>query len=152
MTPEGVFAAANLLAMLSWITLALAPWLGARPGGVARILTGRVVPALFAAAYVILIGLHFFGGAGGGFSTLAAVARLFENPWLLLAGWLHYLAFDLLVGCAEEQDARERGVPRLLLLPCLALTFLFGPAGWLAYQAVRAACKVRTNAAAVWPQ
>ena len=145
MTPEAAFAAANLVAVLSWTLLALAPWLGVRPGGVARTLTGRVVPALLAAAYVILIAQHFFGGQGGGFGSLAAVARLFENPWLLLAGWLHYLAFDLLVGCAEEADARARGVPRLLLLPCLALTFLFGPAGWLAYQAVRAACNMRTK-------
>ena len=147
MTPEAAFAAANLVALLSWAILALGPWLGARPGAVARIIAGGVAPALFAAAYVGLVAVHFSGGRGGGFSTLAAVARLFENPWLLLAGWLHYLAFDLLVGCAEERDARERGLPRGLLLPCLGLTFLFGPAGWLAYQAVRAAAAPRPGPA-----
>jgi len=73
----------------------------------------------------------------GGFGSLAEVARLFANPWLLLAGWTHYLAFDLFVGSWEVRDARERGVPHLLVIPCLALTLMFGPAGWLLYVAVR---------------
>ena len=62
---------------------------------------------------------------------------LFSNPWALLAGWIHYLAFDLLIGTWETRDAREHGVPHLLLVPCLVLTFLFGPAGWLLYRGVR---------------
>jgi hypothetical protein len=64
----------------------------------------------------------------GGFSTLPDVATLFSNPWALLAGWIHYLAFDLLIGTWETRDAREHGVPPLWLVPCLVLTFLFGPA------------------------
>jgi len=42
-----------------------------------------------------------------------------------------------LVGSWELQDARERAIPHLLVVPCLALTFLFGPAGWLLYTVVR---------------
>ena len=94
------------------------------------------VPALFAVVYIAIIVTHFFGSPGG-FSSLPDVALLFSNPWLLLAGWTHYLAFDLLIGSWETKDARERGVPHLLVVPCLILTFLFGPAGWLAYQGVR---------------
>ena len=56
---------------------------------------------------------------------------------MLLAGWIHYLAFDLLIGTWETRDARERGLPHLLLVPCLVLTFLLGPAGWLLYMGVR---------------
>jgi threonine/homoserine/homoserine lactone efflux protein len=78
-----------------------------------------------------------FGGAEGTFSTLEGVALLFANPWLLVAGWLHYLAFDLLIGTWEARDARERRVPHLLLVPCLFLTLMFGPAGWLVYLGVR---------------
>jgi len=73
----------------------------------------------------------------GGFSTLAGVGTLFSNPWLLLAGWMHYLAFDLLVGSWELEDAAERGIPHWIVVPCLLLTFLFGPAGWLLYRIVR---------------
>jgi hypothetical protein len=87
-------------------------------------------------------------GAEGGFSTLSGVASLFANPWLLLAGWVHYLAFDLLVGTWEARDARERGLPHLLLVPCLVLTFLLGPAGWLLYMTV---CTLSTRNAVSQP-
>ena len=83
------------------------------------------------------IALSLFWRSPGGFSSLAEVATLFSNPWLLLAGWLHYLAFDLLMGSWEVEDARERGIPHVMGVPCLLLTFLFGPAGWLLYMIMR---------------
>ncbi len=73
----------------------------------------------------------------GGFSSLAAVAQLFDNRWLLLAGWVHYLAFDLLTGAWETRDAIARRVPRLLLAPCLVVTFMLGPIGLLGYHLCR---------------
>lgn len=56
---------------------------------------------------------------------------------MLLAGWVHYLAFDLFVGTWEVQDAVKNSVSHLLVIPCLLLTFLFGPIGLLSYFAVR---------------
>jgi len=126
MTPDQTFAIVNPLAALSWLALIVVPRRAA-------IVTGLVVPVLFALLYAALIGVHW-GGAQGGFSTLPAVAQLFANPWLLLAGWVHYLCFDLLVGTWEVQDAQARGIPHLLVVPCLVLTFLFGPAGWVLYK------------------
>jgi hypothetical protein len=131
-TPEQVFSLANLMAAVAWIALVILP----RQRWVTGVVTSVVVPALFALVYIVIIATEF-GRAPGGFSTLAGVAALFSNPWLLLAGWVHYLAFDLLIGTWEARDARERGVPHLLLVPCLFLTFMFGPAGWLLYMAVR---------------
>jgi Domain of unknown function (DUF4281) len=128
MSPEQIFGLTNAIAVLSWLLLALLP--GRR--WVTEVLTGKAVPMLFAALYVVIVATTF-GGAEGSFSTLDGVATLFSNPWLLLAGWLHYLAFDLLLGTWEARDARERGVPHLLLVPCLFLTLMFGPAGWLLY-------------------
>jgi hypothetical protein len=56
-----------------------------------------------------LILLAFYAAdTRGGFSSLAAVAELFSNQWLLLAGWVHYLAFDLFVGTWETRDAVDR--------------------------------------------
>jgi hypothetical protein len=101
-------------------------------------MVGRVIPGLFAIAYVAIV-VAVFWSASGSFSSLSGVAELFGNRWLLLAGWLHYLAFDLLIGRWEMIDARERGIHFLLVAPCLVVTFLFGPAGWLAYQIVRTA-------------
>ena len=132
MSPEQVFSTANAVALLAWIMLAVLP---GRPW-VTKMITTKVVPSLFAVLYTAIV-ISLFGRTSGGFSTLAGVGMLFSNPWLLLAGWVHYLAFDLLVGSWELQDAREHGISHLLVLPCLALTFLFGPAGWLLYTILR---------------
>ncbi len=135
MAPEQVFSIANLVALCGWILLAALP----KRKWVAETVAGMAIPALFAGLYTALIVAHF-PGSEGGFSTLNDVRLLFSNPWLLLAGWIHYLAFDLLIGSWEVRNARDRGIPHLLVVPCLVLTFLFGPAGWLAYLGVRSIC------------
>jgi hypothetical protein len=132
MTLEGVFSACNLLAMAGWILLVLAP-----RRRVAMTIAGTVLPLTLAAIYLTVFVLNV-GGASGGFSSLAGVAQLFENRWLLLAGWVHYLAFDLFIGAWETRDAMARGVSRLLLVPCLFMTFMLGPIGLLCYHVVRA--------------
>ena len=80
-----------------------------------------------------------FGQSGGGFDSLPAVRQLFSNDWALLAGWVHYLAFDLFVGAWVARDAARSGVSRWFLMPVLPLTFLFGPAGFLLFQIFKAA-------------
>jgi hypothetical protein len=132
MTPDTVFPFANALALAGWILLLVLP----RHRWVAGVACLWVIPGMLAAAYVVVLATHILGSPGG-FSSLPAVAALFANPWLLLAGWIHYLAFDLFVGSWEARDAQQRGVPHLVLIPCLALTFLFGPAGWLLYGVAR---------------
>jgi hypothetical protein len=132
MSPQQVFSIASSLALVSWIMLAILPgraW-------VTKVVTTKLVPGLFAILYTA-IAVSLFWRSPGGFSTLANVGVLFTNPWLLLAGWVHYLAFDLLIGSWELKDSRERGIPHLLVVPCLLLTFMFGPAGWLLYSIVR---------------
>ena len=134
MSPHDVFSGANLVATGGWALLVLLPGKRRLVDAVA----GRAIPALLAAAYAAIVAVQW-GGSEGGFSSLTEVAALFANPWILLAGWIHYLAFDLFVGAWEARDARERGIPHLLVVPCLLLTFLFGPAGWLLYLGVRSA-------------
>ena len=131
MTPEGVFSAANTLALVSWVLLATRP-----RAPMVRRLTGTVVPLMLAGMYVVLAAL-FLGRGPGNFNTLAGVSALFANPWVVLAGWVDYLAFDLLTGVWEVRDAERRGISHWLVIPCLALTFMLGPAGWLLYQLVR---------------
>ena len=132
MSPEQLFGLLNMLALAAWLLLAVFP---ARPL-ITRIVAGTAVPAFFAVAYVAMIA-SAWSSSEGGFSSLDGVAALFSNRWVLLAGWTHYLAFDLLVGVWEVRDSRDRRIPHLLVLPCLALTFMFGPAGWLLYQVMR---------------
>ena len=134
MSPEQVFSIANATALVSWLLLVVAP----RRPWVTELATSRVVPALFAVLYVGIV-VSILGRVEGGFSSLSGVAALFSNRWLLLAGWVHYLAFDLLIGTWEVRDAGERGIPHWVVVPCLVLTFMLGPAGWLLYLTLRSA-------------
>jgi hypothetical protein len=132
MSPDAIFSIANSLALVSWLLLAIVP----RNRWLAAVVIGRAVPAVFAIAYSAIVATIWWT-VDGGFSSLDAVAALFRDPWMLLAGWIHYLAFDLLIGAWEVRDAADHGLPHLLVVPCLALTFLFGPAGWLLYLLIR---------------
>jgi hypothetical protein len=132
MTPEQLFTLLNAIALVAWLVIAIFP----RRPLVVQTIAGAAIPAFFAAAYIAMIA-SAWGGSEGSFSSLQGVAALFRNPWLLLAGWTHYLAFDLLVGVWEVRDASARGIPHVMVLPCLLLTFLFGPGGWLLYLVLR---------------
>ncbi len=131
---DWIFAAANPVALLGWTALALFP--GRRL--VTDVLCSLVIPGLLAVAYAGLIAA-FFAGAAGGFSSIAAVRQLFQSDALLLAGWLHYLAFDLFVGAWVVHTVRSEGIAHLAVIPVLCLTFLLGPLGFLAFLIIRAA-------------
>lgn len=134
MTPEGLFTASGFIAMAGWAVLAVGIFFN--QALLRDVIAGRIVPALLALAYSALILLHW-AGSEGGFGSLAEVARLFANPWLLLAGWVHYLAFDLAIGAVMARKVFDEGLPRLILVPVLPLTFLFGPIGWLVFEILR---------------
>jgi hypothetical protein len=134
MTPERIFSLANSTALLGWLILIFA----GRIRWAAALVSGALLPLIFAVLYAGLIAAHW-GETQGGFSTLSGVAALFENRWLLLAGWVHYLAFDLFIGSWQVRDAANFRIPHLAVIPCLILTFLFGPAGLLLYFVIRSA-------------
>lgn len=132
MSPDTLFQVANPLALVGWIALLLSPLM---PIWSQRI-AGLIIPFLLSIAYCALI-LAFWSGLEGGFDSLANVMRLLSQPEAALAGWLHYLAFDLFVGAWIARKARHEAIPHVLIIPCLALTFLFGPAGFLTFLLLR---------------
>jgi hypothetical protein len=95
-----------------------------------------IVPLLLGTTYVVLLATAHFP-AGAGFNSLAQVAALFGVRQALLAGWIHYLAFDLFTGAWEARDAVQLGISRWLVAPCLLLTLLFGPVGLCLYLLLR---------------
>lgn len=132
MSAETFFAIANLIALMGWIGLVLIPLAPRLIDLVAR----WIIPGLLSLAYAVLILVHW-ADAPGGFSSLADVQALFTHTDLALAGWLHFLAFDLFIGAWILRHARAQGEPHLLILPILPLAFLFGPIGLGAYFALR---------------
>ncbi|HYC55812.1 MAG TPA: ABA4-like family protein [Candidatus Binatia bacterium] len=95
------------------------------------------IPMLLGGVYLFLMLGAVEAPEGAGFTSLQGVMRFFDSPRLTLAGWVHYLAFDLFVGAWEARDAVRRGIRRVWLLPCLLLTLLAGPIGLLLYLTIR---------------
>ncbi len=133
---ESIFSVANMTALVSWVVLILLP----RARVLRRLVQGLAVGGL-CVAYAVLVQLFFLSVQGGGFSSLAAVQRLFEVPEVALAGWIHYLAFDLFVGLWMAQRADAMGLSRWLQAPLLVVTFMFGPIGLMLFGLTVAARK-----------
>jgi hypothetical protein len=132
MNLETLFSVAGVLAMAGWLVLFASPLI---PHWSDRI-SGYIIPLLLSVGYVTLI-LVFPSVGDGGFGSLAEVMDLFSNPNAMMAGWVHFLAFDLLIGTWICRTARRDGMRFWLVAPCLPLTFLFGPAGFLIFSTVR---------------
>jgi hypothetical protein len=133
MSLDQVFSLASTLAAVGWLFLIILP---RRP--IAVHFAGLFVPMVLAAMYLYFIATHM-RGAEGGFGSLNDVALLFQKRELLLAGWIHYLAFDLFIGAWEVRDAQRVEIPHLVVVPCLIMTFMLGPIGLLFYIAIRSA-------------
>ena len=131
---ESIFSVANTTALVSWGVLILLP----RARVLRRFVQVLAVGGL-CVAYAVLIQLFFFLVQGGGFSSLAAVQRLFAVPGVALAGWIHYLAFDLFVGLWIAQRADAMRLSRWLQAPLLVVTFMFGPIGLMLFGLTAAA-------------
>ena len=130
---ERTFAIASTIAGLGWLFLIVVP-----RRALAVHVASVFFPLLLAAMYLYFIAMHI-QGAEGGFGSLADVAALFQKRELLLAGWIHYLCFDLFIGGWEVRDAQRHEIPHLVVIPCLIMTFLLGPIGLLFYFAIRSA-------------
>lgn len=130
---ETLFSTAGMVAMAGWIALLVAP----RSRLVTWHIAGLGIPAALAALYAVLLALHA-PGAEGGFGSLAAVAALFRTEGLLLAGWVHYLAFDLFLGAWMARRGTREGMHPWLIRLCLPPTFLAGPVGLLLFLGLRA--------------
>ena len=135
--PAQIFATANSIALLCWAALAFSLFTPRWHDAIQR-LTGYVVPGVFAIVYIFCIRKGYAETPGGGFGSIGEVRALFANDSALLAGWLHYLAFDLFVGTWIVRQGTKDRINRFWLLLCLPVTFLFGPIGFLVFLAERA--------------
>ncbi len=132
MTPDLLFTVANNAVLPAWILLAAAPRWKVTTWLVHSAAFSLVIAALY--AVVIVMGL---GQGEGSMFTLAGVQQLFANPLVALAGWLHYLAFDLFIGAWEVRNDRRLAIPHWQVIPCLFFTLMLGPVGLFLYFVVR---------------
>jgi len=132
MNPNEIFQICNTIALIGWIILILMPfWLQSD-----KVIIGIIV-TLFCIIYTWLIFSNFHLSDLQRFNTVNGVMQLFTQPAVVVAGWVHYLAFDLMTGLFIKRNALKHGISHWLLIPCLFLTFMFGPLGLLLYFLIR---------------
>ena len=126
MTPEILFSYASTVAMIGWVLLVLGP----RQFAWFNVIPLWIIPTGLSAVYTALI-FSRFASSGGGFDSLENVMILMSNQWVMLAGWVHFLAFDLFVGAFMAARMDRIGVSRLVQASILGTIFMLGPLGFL---------------------
>ena len=137
MTLEIWFWAAQAVSLLGWLALIFRK-------GAASVRFARWAAAVLAVGYLLLFLLSWREAAVLARDySLGGVASFFSVKELILLGWVHILAFDLLAGSWEAEEAERAGLSRTALIPCLILTFMLGPVGLLLFLTLRARASTR---------
>jgi hypothetical protein len=132
MNPESIFQLCNTIALAGWIILILLPfWLKSD-----KFILGIII-TLFCIVYAWLVLTNFEINDFSKFGSLAGVMELFSRKEIVVAGWVHYLAFDLLAGLFIKRNAIRYGISHWIVIPVLLLTFMLGPFGLLLYLIIR---------------
>jgi hypothetical protein len=136
MTHDNMYQLLILFPLPFWLLLIAAPrW------RFTQVLThSALVPLWLGIFYVLYLSGALFGGGappGGGFFTLEGLQIIFSYKPALIAGWAHYLVFDLFVGAWIVRDAQRRRLHHGLVVPILFFTLMAGPFGLLLYVLLR---------------
>ena len=97
----------------------------------------KVIPLALAFMYAIYIFQAIQTSGMMDFGSLTSVITLFTEENAVLAGWIHYLAFDLIVGMWVLDQNKELKINQLVMAPCLFLTFMLGPIGFLLFMIIK---------------
>ena len=134
---DDIYLALNYGVMPFWALIIFLPFLK---------ITDRLVHSVFAP---IVLGVTYtwllanvMGGVvqmpeGAGFASLDALMKTFSVKEAVVAGWAHYIVFDLFIGAWIARDAQRAGISPFIAAPTLLLTFLVGPIGLLSYLMLR---------------
>lgn len=133
MSPDSIFQLCSTVAMIGWLILIIISpfWFDTD-----KLLIGIII-TLFAIVYAWCISQSFNPADFEKFGTLDGVMSLFTNKMAVTAGWVHYLAFDLMVGIWIKRNAVKYGISHWIIIPCLLFTFMMGPVGLLLYLIIR---------------
>lgn len=133
MSPANIFSIVNMIAIVMWLLMIFLPkWKVTR-----FLIDYKVIPIALSGVYVFYLVLSLKSGNGLDFGSLASVMELFTKENAILSGWVHYLAFDLLVGMWILDQNQKLGIHHLLIVPCLLGTFMLGPVGFLLFVIIK---------------
>lgn len=129
MTPTQVFSIAGMITTPMWILMIFFPkWKITN-----CLISFKMVPIILSFIYTIYIFNAISVGGMPDFGNLDSVMKLFTEENAVLAGWVHYLAFDLIIGMWMLNASKKLNIHQLIMAPCLFLTFMFGPVGFLLF-------------------
>lgn len=149
--PDREFTVLNYSAVLFWSFLVLwclIPRLGKFCRAVVQIYA-FVISVFYAVKFYETFGKNFDFEKDKELDLLdfAAVSESFKNPKVLIIGWAHYIAFDILVGASLVQKIAKYGfITRMCFIPILPLICLLGPIGLvLAFLGLWASSHLRSH-------
>jgi len=128
-----LFKLCSNLALIGWVFIIALP----------RYHHTKNVATIIALIQALVYSALFINGYSEGnvemdnFRSLDGVYRLFSVRSVMLAGWVHYLSFDMWVGLWILQDSQSRLIAHQWIIPALVLTFLAGPLGLFSYMSLR---------------
>jgi hypothetical protein len=133
MIPTEVFSIANMITIPMWMLMIfLSKWKVTR-----FLIDFKVIPLALAFIYAIYIFRAIQIGGMMDFGSLKSVMALFTEENAVLAGWVHYLVFDLLIGMWMLDQNKKLRINQLTMAPCLFLTFMLGPIGFLLFMIIK---------------
>ena len=133
MKPSEVFVISGQMALPMWLLMIVLPkWKGTR-----FLIDYKIIPIALSIMYAIYIYTSVSSGGSLDFGSLQSVMQLFTQENAVLAGWVHYLAFDLLMGMWMLNQNKELGIHQLVMVPILLATFMLGPIGFLLFMTAK---------------
>lgn len=133
--PHNVYFIVLGLSGLGWLALILFP----RRIWANFWFSGLLVPVLLGILYTIVMASYWFKNPEGkvtGFMTLAGLRGIFDNPGLLLAGFIDLMSFPLIVGAWITRKAAQIRMPYIYLLLCLVVMILLPATGFVLFAAL----------------
>ena len=133
MTANAIFQISCAIAAIGWLVIILASpfWIAWDKFLVAIIIT------LLACIYSCLNLSNFHIHDLKMFGSLAGILTLYNNPFLLTAGWVHIMAFDLLVAVWIKKNSVQHSISHGLIILPLIFTCMLGPLGFVIYMLIR---------------
>ncbi len=134
MSADLILSICNMFVLPGWLLLVFLP----RWKWTLGVISAGIIPFVIGIVYLgLMLSQLSNWPEGAGFGSVAELNAGFSNPYILVAGFIHYLAFDLFLGCWEVRDAQKNNIPHWMVVPCLIPTFLAGPIGLALYLILR---------------
>lgn len=133
MSANNFFTVSCIIALFGWITLI---FLSPRWTKWDKFVVCIVV-VLLSLVYSYLNFTNFSMEDLKRFGSLSGISEIYQNNNLLMAGWAHFLAFDLLVACWIKGNSVKHGINHWVIVPSIILTCMLGPLGFLSYIVIR---------------